>query len=105
MSDLDSELLSLRVRLASLEEQKRIEQQKKLYPLNNLKEIIDTTKNALESETTQGNWTIRNDTTVRRGTPLTIVSYEKDKFKFLEQIYLTLNNMNKRLEALERLIS
>jgi len=105
MSDLDSELLSLRVRLAALEEQKRIEQQKKLYPMNNLKEIIHTTKTGLESGTTQGNWTIRGDTTVRRGTQLTIVSYEKDKLEFLEQIYLTLNNMNKRLEALERFIS
>jgi hypothetical protein len=105
MPDLDSELLSLRVRLASLEEQKRIEQQKKMYPLNNLKEIIDTTKTGLESATSQGYWTIRGDTIVRRGTPLTIVSYEKDKLEFLEQIYLTLNNMNKRLEALERLIS
>jgi hypothetical protein len=105
MSDLDSELLSLRVRLASLEEQKRIEQQKKLYPLNNLKEIIDTTKTGLESVTSQGYWTIRGDTSVRRGTPLVILSYEKDKLEFLEQIYLTLNNMNKRLEALERLIS
>ena len=105
MSDLDSELLSLRVRLAALEEQKRIEQQKKLYPMNNLKEIIDTTKTGLESLTTQGNWTIRGDTNVRKGTQLTIVSYEKDKLEFLEQIYLTLNNMNKRLEALERFIS
>ena len=105
MSHLDSELLSLRVRIAALEEQKRIEQEKKLYPMNNLKEIIDTTKNGLESETTQGYWTIRDNNTVRKGTPLLILSYEKDKLEFLEQIYLTLNNMNKRLEALERFIS
>ena len=105
MSDLDSELLSLRVRLAALEEQKRIEQQKKLYPMNNLKDIIDTTKTGLDSGTTQGSWTIRDNNSVRRGTPLVILSYEKDKLEFLEQIYLILNNMNKRLEALERFIS
>jgi hypothetical protein len=106
MSDLDSELLSLRARLSALEEQKRIEQEKKLYPMNNLKEIIDTTKTGLEKGgTSQGYWTIRGDTTVRKGTPLVILSYEKDKLEFLEQIYLTLNNMNKRLDALERLIS
>ena len=105
MSDLDSELLSLRVRLAALEEQKRIEQEKKLYPMNNLKDIIDTTKTGLESGTAQGSWTIRDNNSVRKGTPLVILSYEKDKLEFIEQIYLTLNNMNKRLEALERFIS
>jgi len=73
--------------------------------MNNLKEIIDTTKTGLDSGTTQGSWTIRDNNSVRRGTPLVILSYEKDKLEFLEQIYLILNNMNKRLEALERFIS
>ena len=48
MSQLDSELSALRIRLATLEEQKRIESEKKAFPLNTLEDIIVEKKQQIE---------------------------------------------------------
>lgn len=93
MSHLDSELNALRIRLASLEEQKRIESEtaseKKAFPLKTLEVIIDEKKQQIE----------RNS--YSKNIPLARF-YDKEKVAFLEPIFNMLKNIQERLDALEK---
>ena len=101
---IDSEIELLRLRLATLEEQKQFEQQRRENSLNKLKDILDVTRIGLDSETNTGSWTIRGNNQVRKGTSLTVLSYERDKLEMLELIYMSFDKIQKRLDALERFI-
>ena len=92
MSQFDSELNALRIRIATLEEQKRIESEtaseKKAFPLKTLEVIIDSHKgvrvggsNKFQNE----RW--RNS---------------QDKLAFLEPILNALKDIEGRLEILEK---
>ena len=93
MSQLDSELNTLRIRLAALEEQKRIEtesaSEKKAFPLKTLEGIIYEKKRQIE----------RNS--YAKSLPLARF-YDQEKVAFLEPILNMLNNIQERLEALEK---
>ena len=91
MSQIDSELNALRMRLTSLEAQKRNETKKtleqKTYPLKTLEEIINT------------------HTNVRRGTSSfqqERYHYAQEKLSFLEPILNALKDIQERLEILEK---
>jgi len=92
MSILDSELTSLRIRLATLEEQKRIEtesmSEKEAFPLKTLKDIIDEKKKKIE----------RNN--YSKSVPLAQF-YDREKVAYLEPIFNILKNIQERLEVLE----
>ena len=93
MSQLDSQLNTLRIRLATLEEQKRIESEitseKKAFPLKSLESIIDEKKKQIE----------RNS--YSKSIPLARF-YDQEKVSFLEPIFNMLKNIQERLDALER---
>ena len=93
MSQLDSELNALRIRLATLEEQKRIDSEidseKKAFPLKTLEGIIDEKRKHIE----------RNS--YSRCPPLARF-YDQEKLAFLEPIFNMLKNIQERLDALER---
>ena len=95
MSQLDSELNMLRIRLAALEEQKRIEletaSEKKEFPLKTLEEIINAKKIQIEDDTKHP----------RKRVPLAKY-YEKEHVAFLEPILDALKNIQERLDALEK---
>jgi hypothetical protein len=90
MSQLDSELHLLRLRLAALEEQKRAEEVKaaeqKAFPLTTLENIVDSYNN------------------IKRGTSSfqqERYNYAKEKLSFLAPILDALKDIQARLEALE----
>ena len=92
MSHIDSEVVSLRLRLAALEEQKRIEEQKesekKAFPLKTLELIIDSHKGVRPGGSNKfqhERW--RNS---------------QEKLSFLEPILNLLKDMQGRLEVLEK---
>jgi hypothetical protein len=93
MSQLDSELNTLRIRLATLEEQKRIESEtvseKKTFPLKTLEGIIDEKRKQIE----------RNS--YSKSLPLARF-YDQEKVSFLEPIFNMLKNIQERLESLEK---
>jgi hypothetical protein len=93
MSQLDSELNTLRIRLATLEQQKRIESEtaseKKAFPLKTLEGIIDEKRKQIE----------RNS--YSKSLPLARF-YDQEKVSFLEPIFNMLKNIQERLEALEK---
>ena len=93
MSTIDSELESLRLRLAALEEQKRIEvetaAEKKAFPLKTLEGIIDEKRKQIERN--------RNI----KGTYQAIL-IDQDKVAYLEPIFNILKNIQERLEVLEK---
>jgi len=93
MSILDSELTSLRLRLATLEEQKRIESErvseKEAFPLKTLADIIDEKKKKIE----------RNN--YSKSVPLAQF-YDREKVAYLEPILNMLRNIQERLEILEK---
>ena len=93
MSQLDSELNALRIRLATLEEQKRIDSEiaseKKVFPLKTLEGIIDEKRKQIE----------RNS--YSKSIPLARF-YDQEKVAFLEPIFNMLKNIQERLDALER---
>ena len=93
MPHLDTELHSLRLRLAALEEQQRTEAEreadKKAFPLKTLESIIDEKRKRIE----------RNCYT--KSNSLQIV-YDREKLAFLEPIFNMLTNIQERLEALEK---
>ena len=93
MSQLDSELNALRIRLAALEEQKRIETEtaaaKKEFPIKTLEGIIYEKKMQIE----------RNS--YSKSLPLARF-YDQEKVAFLEPIFHMLKNINERLDALEK---
>ena len=92
MSQLDSELNALRIRLATLEEQKRIESEiaseKKAFPLKTLEDIIDSHRSVRSggfNKFQQERW-----------------NYAQGKLAFLEPIFIMLKNIQERLDALEK---
>lgn len=93
MSAIDSELESLRLRLASLEEQKRIEAEtaaeKKAFPLKTLEGILDEKRKQIE----------RNR--YSKSIPLARF-YDLEKVAYLEPIFNMLKNIQERLEVLEK---
>ena len=93
MSILDSELTSLRLRLAPLEEQKRIEiehtLEKEAFPMKTLEDIINEKKKQIE----------RNN--YSKSVPLAQF-YDREKVAYLEPILNMLKNIQKRLEVLEK---
>jgi hypothetical protein len=92
MSNIDSELSLLKQRLAALEEQKRIEAEKeaekKANPMKVLGEILDAKKKQIE----------RNS--YSRSLPLARF-YDQEKVAMLEPILNMLQDIQKRLTALE----
>jgi hypothetical protein len=97
MSQLDSELIALRIRLASLEEQKKrateIALEKKSFPLKALEEVIDNSKKSVNRGCGKLGSSQRESYIISRGNML-----------FLEPILDALKNINERLEALENKI-
>ena len=92
MSQLDLELNALRSRLATLEEQKRVEAEatskKKAFPLKALESIIDTKRKQVEGNT------------YSKSIPLARF-YDQEKVAFLEPIFIMLKNIQERLDVLE----
>jgi tRNA U55 pseudouridine synthase TruB len=93
VKSLDSELTSLLLRLATLEEQKRIEtecaSEKEAFPLKTLENIIDEKKKKIE----------RNN--YSKSIPLAQF-YDREKVAYLEPIFNMLKNIQERLEVLEK---
>lgn len=93
MSALDSELNSLRLRLAALEEQKRTETEniaeKKAFPLKTLEGIVDEKRKQID----------RNS--YSKSIPLARF-YDQEKLAYLEPILNMLKNIQERLEVLEK---
>jgi len=93
MSHLDSEVNALRMRLASLEEQKNrdieIALEKKSFPLKTLEGVLNEKKQQIE----------RNS--YSKSLPLARF-YDQEKVGYLEPILNALKNINERLEALEK---
>jgi len=93
MSQLDSEVNALRMRLASLEEQKNrdieIALEEKSFPLKKLEGVLNEKKQKIE----------RNS--YSKSLPLARF-YDQEKVGYLEPILNALKNINERLEALEK---
>ena len=93
MSHIDSELSSLRLRIAALEEQKRHETQKelekKVFPLKALGVIIEEKRKQIQQNS------------YSKSIPLARF-YDQEKLAFLEPIFDMLKNIQERLDALER---
>ena len=91
MSQLDSELTLLKQRLAALEEQKRIElekeAEKKTNPLKVLEEFIDENKKQIANN---------------KFTKYIPLFVEQEKVSMLEPIVNMLQDIQKRLDALEK---
>jgi hypothetical protein len=92
MSNIDTELSLLKQRLAALEEQKRIEAEKeaekKANPMKVLENIIDEKKKKIENN--------------RYSKSLPLAQYyDQEKVAMLEPILNALQDIQKRLTALE----
>jgi len=92
MSNIDTELSLLKQRLAALEEQKRIEAEKeaekKANPMKVLEDIIDEKKKKIENN--------------RYSKSLPLAQYyDQEKVAMLEPILNMLQDIQKRLTALE----
>jgi len=92
MSLLDSELNTLRIRLATLEEQKRIESEialkSKEFPMKELEEIIEQ-----HMSVPHGDYNKFQNERYRNS---------REKLSFLQPILNVLKNINERLEVLEK---
>ena len=92
MSHIDSEINTLRIRLATLEEQKRIHSEtlleKKAFPLKTLEGIINEKRKQIERNSYSKNLPLAR-------------YYDQEKVAFLEPILNILKNMEKRLDAQE----
>jgi hypothetical protein len=93
MSQLEKELNLLRIRLAALEEQKRIEienaKKKKAFPLDTLEDIIIEKRKQIE----QG----------RYSKSMSLAKfYDEEKLAVLEPIFDMLKNIQERLIILEK---
>lgn len=90
MSQLDSEIIMLRRRLADLEEQKQIEvkkaSEKKEFPLNTLEVLIDNYESLIpgKNQIQEEKWRA-----------------SRDKLRFLKPILDVLKDIQERLEILE----
>ena len=93
MSQIDSEINTLRDRLIGLEEKKRIEmekeEEKKKNPLGTLKNIIDEKREQIK----------RNS--YSKNIPLARF-YDEEKLAMIEPIFAMLKNIQDRLEILEK---
>jgi len=93
MSQLDSELDRLRLRMAALEEQKQkeaeIASEKKSFPLKTLECIINEKKGQIERNRYSKNLPLAR-------------FYDQEKVGYLEPILDALKNINERLDALEK---
>lgn len=93
MSSIDSEVERLRLRLAALEQQKRIEEaaaaEKRAFPLKTLEGILDEKRKQIE----------RNR--YSKSVPLARF-YDQEKLAYLEPIFNMLKNIQERLELLEK---
>jgi hypothetical protein len=91
MSSIDSEVERLRLRLAALEEQKRIEEaiaaEKKAFPLKTLEGILDEKRKIVDPH---------------RKVNFQARSYALEKLSYLEPIFDMLKNIQERLEVLEK---
>jgi hypothetical protein len=92
MSKLDSELNTLRIRLATLEEQKRIESETasaaKEFPMKALEGVIEMYRSVREGHSNK----FQNER----------YRYSREKLSFLQPILDVLKNINERLEVLEK---
>ena len=92
MSQLDSEIISMRLRLASLEEQHRFEteiaSEKKTFPLKALEGMIDNHRGVRAG----GSNKFQNER----------YRSSREKLSFLEPILDALKNIQERLEVLEK---
>ena len=98
MSSIDSELERLRLRLAALEEQKRIEEaaaaEKRILPMKTLEGILDKKRKQIEVLTApnrQQTFPVRTET-----------EQIKENLAYLEPIFNMLKNIQERLEVLEK---
>ena len=93
MSHLDAELNALRLRLAALEEQKRIEtekaEKKKAYPLKTLEDVIDEYRKRIDRNSYSKSFPLAR-------------AYDHEKMAFLEPIFDMLKDIQGRLEILEK---
>ncbi len=93
MSSIDSELMSMRYRLAALEKEKEKqvleERVKKAFPLKTLGDIIEAKKQQIA----------RNG--YSKSIPLARF-YDQEKVDFLEPIFNMLKNIQDRLELIEQ---
>ena len=91
MSHLDSELITLRRRLAALEEQKRIEEEtaseKKKFPLKTLEVLIDNYESLVPGKDQHQAEKWRKS---------------REKLRFLKPILDALKDIQERLEILEK---
>ena len=93
MSNIDSELTLLRQRLVFLEEQKRLEQERELNPLNTLYNFINRLKRRLEKTRQTGRFL--------SSTSLT----DRETIDILEPLYNALKQNQERLENLEKIMA
>ena len=89
MSQIDNELNLLKQRLAVLEEQKRIEAEKKANPIKILEVIIEEKKKQIENNR------------YSKSLPLARF-YDQEKVAMLEPIFNMLVDIQRRLDALEK---
>jgi len=109
MSQLDTELTLLKQKIAALEEQKRIElekeAEKKENPLKVLEEILNEKKklrNVLAESPRHGP-ALRPSKNIPMGTEdFEWLCDQNDKVKYLEPIFNMLQDIQKRLDALEK---
>ena len=103
MSQIDSELNLLKQRLATLEEQKRIEDEKevekKINPMKILREILDE-KKKLRIVSQGGRPAKPRDLHISTE-EFDWLCDQNDKAKYLEPIFNMLKSINERLDALE----
>jgi hypothetical protein len=89
MSQIDIDLNLLKQRIAALEEQKRIEAEKKANPIKILEVIIEEKKKQIENNR------------YSKSLPLARF-YDQEKVAMLEPILNMLVDIQRRLEALEK---
>ena len=89
MSAIESELNLLKQRMAALEEQKRIEAEKKANPIKVLESFVDSTKKKVENNN------------YAQGAQLAAY-YDAEKITYLEPILNALLDIQKRLGVLEQ---
>lgn len=99
MSTIDSELESLRLRLAALEEQKRIEAEtaaeKKAFPLKTLEGILDEKRKKIEKTQYTQVSSSRFNAELHKNRDI-------ETAEFLGYIINMLKNIQERLEVLEK---
>lgn len=97
MSQIDSEINSLRLRLSALEEQQKIEKEiaseKKAFPLKTIEMIIDEKRKQIKHSS-------YNNISLK--TSLLGKFYDFEHLAFLEPILDALKNIQERLDMLEK---